>query len=63
MPTSNRQFSDVNQRVEEESEEDGDCPFDMAIEDIQEEKEEKSSLKLKKQRSSDTILQMQGYRT
>jgi hypothetical protein len=33
MPTTTRQFSDVNQRVEEESEEDGDCPFDMAIED------------------------------
>ena len=57
MPNSfSNRFSDVNQRVEEESEDDAACPFDMAIEDIQEEYHEESPLKLHKQKSSDTIL-------
>lgn len=44
---------------ENDEEEENDCPFDMAIEDIDEELEEKedSPLKLTKQKSSDTILQ------
>jgi hypothetical protein len=55
MPNSfSNRFSDVNQRVEEESEDDAACPFDMAIEE--EEFHEESPLKLHKQKSSDTIL-------
>lgn len=58
-----RFFSDVNQRnvFDEKSEsEENDCPFDVAIDDIEEEKDqdnEESPLKLIKQKSSDTLLQ------
>lgn len=54
-----RFFSDVNQRdvFDEKSEsEENECPFEVAIDEIEEFKEEESPLKLKKQQSSDTIL-------
>lgn len=56
-----RFFSDVNQRdvFDEKSEsEENDCPFDVAIDEIEEQNyQEESPLKLKKQQSSDTLLQ------
>lgn len=57
-----RFFSDVNQRdvFDEKSEsEENDCPFDVAIDEIEEQQKEKeeSPLKLTKQKSSDTLLQ------
>lgn len=56
-----RFFSDVNQRdvFDEKSEsEENDCPFDVAIDDIEEKlDQEESPLKLVKQKSSDTLLQ------
>jgi len=55
-----RFFSDVNQRdvFDEKSEsEENDCPFDVAIDEIEEQKDqEESPLKLTKQQSSDTLL-------